>query len=486
MGRAPAYRNDTKPTRPARTWVLSVVCLLASILSIGQFAHAQLNEDLTIESGAHIEELLEKRKTISPDQTFDLADLDLSLIYALEEAGRTEERYQQVEKLEAYLTMPLEEEIKSYVFYTVFVTNIEKGNYEKAFQILNTYDMDENNKDTTLKRYTIAQTIGELYLELGYYERAESIFTDVYENAEYETLPTYASDAVYNLITISNAARKLDKNEAALTYALEAQRVMGIDIENGSRDNLHTVSLIKIDSELAVARALNANGRFGEAIKASKDLLATSRTLGRVETELSATKILGEAYLKLGDHETAAPYLHSIVAHESFKGKGPDDAEIYTDIGKIEEAKGDLEAAIAAYRTASKIRNKWRTELDTNRLEYLTAQTSNAQRAQEIVELRAKQQLSETSIRKTRQLLILEGLLVALALFALAIVVFSYRAQKRAREELRQYASDLEVSEAKARENEAMALANEARAHVNESKAKQRRPVRLKQSFSPI
>ena len=411
-----------------------------------------------------IASIYEKRRQIAPSDIEGLAKIDLSIAYAMEGGEDMEALDRLIDDMMIYISAPIDEGIKSYIFYTVFYHCIDNGHFDKAFDVMSQYDLEMPAEGATLRRYTIEQTLGSLYLMLNYHDKTIEVFEGLIDNPQYKSLEVYKRDNVSNFLTLSGAFSEKHQGEKALLYAQKAKRMFEADINSGREIDEYTAEIVRLDIELNLAEAEIENGNSLKAMEIASQVLASAQLDGRIIPADSANMILGRAHLKLKQLNKAERHFRAVIDSPTFEAQGEDDADIYAYLGSISEQREDYKQAITYFRKVNDIRIKWRSKVDSDRLAFLTAQNENAQKMQEILELRLSNEHNQLAASRNRQFAFLGVLTTVLAIFAFVISIWTSQNQRAAKNALGLYANKLELSEAKARENEKKAqAANQAK-----------------------
>ena len=411
-----------------------------------------------------IASIYEKRSQIDPSDTEALAQIDLSLVYAMAESENTGALDDLIDDMMLYISAPIDEDLKSYIFFTVFYHYIENGHFNQAFDVMNQYDLEGPAEATTLRRYTIEQTLGSLYLMLNYHDKAIEVIEALMDNPQYQSLDLYKRDSLANFLTLSGAYSEKHQGDNALLYAQKAKSIFEDNVKSGREMDEYTAEMVRLDIEAYLAEAEVENKNYVKAMDIASQILTSAQSSGLATYVGSANEILGRAHLKLKQLDKAERHFRAITDSPTFEGQGEDDADVYAYLGSISEQRGDYKQAITYFRKVNDIRTKWRAKIDNDRLAFLTAQNENAQQMQQILELRLSNEHNQSAARRNRQFAVLGVLTTALAIFAFVISIRTSQNQRAAKNALALYASKLELSEAKARENEKKAqAANQAK-----------------------
>lgn len=427
---------------------------------------AQPPESPASSSAAEIVSLLAWRQELGEDEIDELVQTDLELLYTYEDAGMEDEALAQIDILETHFDLPIDEEIKTYVFSDLFQARTDSGNYEGALRLLDKYNQDPHLTNLPLRRYTIDAELALLYFELEDEEHVEQLVTDILENPEYQQLEVFEEDQLTLKLILAEAKVLIGKGAEALSMIRKIKRGFEEEVAaSGDLEEPYYLDLViqnRID--VALLKPLITNELYPEAIAHGKILLSNARQTGHVKAELYALQSIGEALLRNGDYLEAEAYLKEAVAKKVPDTDKRSEIEAYRHLAETIEAMDRPAEALRAYRAYLAVSEKVHEDRDANQIGFLTAQSENSLRMQQISELQADNALGQTIVRRTQQIAILVGCVAMMALVALSIAFTSYRSQKKARRELDKYANDLERSEARARDNEVKALeASEAK-----------------------
>ena len=439
-----------------------LMVLWMSCAALGGMANAQASDPDPAKDV--IASIYEKRSQIAPTDIEALAQIDLSLVYAMEESENTGALDSLIDDMMVYISAPIDEDLKSYIFFTVFYHYIEHGHFDQAFDVMNQYDLEGPAEATILRRYTIEQTLGSLYLMLNYHDKTIELIEALMDNPQYQSLDLYKRDSLANFLTLSGAYIEKHQGENALRYAQKAKNIFEANVKSDVIMDEYTAEMVRLDIEVHLAKAEIENENYVKAMDIASQILTSAQSRGLTTYAGSANVILGRAHLKLNQLDKAERHFRTITDSPTFEDHGEDAADVYAYLGSISEQRGDYKQAITYFRKVNDIRTKWHSKVDNDRLAFLTAQNENSQRMQEILELRLSNEQNQSAASRNRQFAVLGVLTTALAIFAFVISIKTSQNQRAAKNALALYASKLELSEAKARENEKKAqTANQAK-----------------------
>lgn len=431
---------------------LVFITLAAPALAEGDTAPEQA-------STTQIERLIAKRDALEAGDLEARGELDLRLTYAYESAGLEEKIAAHTEVLAGYLDGPISEDLKSYVFYTLFGIHQQQSDFETAFSILMSYDAGITPENSALRRYTIEQLLTTLYANLGYHARAYDRAQAMMSNPDFQGVEAFQRDRVANTLLLADTAARMEKGADAIAHVKAASGIFAEDLKNDPEFDEYVASLIRTDIDSMEISALIANGEDAGAVKAARKLIGHARKNDLNQTALASERMLGQALFNTGELEKAEAHLLAVTESKLFEAKGADDADVYRTLGHIYRARANYKDALDAYGQYAEMMSAWRKERDRNRIGVMAAQSENNQRMREIAELKASNAISASAARRSQQMALFGGVAALLALVAMVATYNSYRSQKKARETLDEYTQELEKSEARARRSEEKAKA---------------------------
>lgn len=312
------------------------------------------------------------------------------------------------------------------------------GDYEKAFQYqLNALEKLSTAQDTT--------DIPNVYYEMGstlFYQTKYSEALEYYDKALESFRKQGKKNKIYNcLAALGSVYGEMDNQPRSLEYSLQSlEYAEQLDYIVGKAYSMYNISQNRM-----------LMGNFEQALKDTKLALQLMKEAGDPIGELYCIASLGELYSKIGQHQTALPYIEDVVKKAQKAGEKTHLQRIYLQAADAYYRALQFEQAFVYQKKYIALKDTLVNAQTLNSMGNMKAQydINKAESEQKITLLEKDNEILEQN-NKIKKLYIFVAAILGFALFLFTIILFkNNRLQKQSNRLLKEKNKEIHLQNQK-------------------------------------